>query len=87
MGLPALDAFPRKQWARLVAREARALSEAGLGYPDPAGDVRLREAIAAYLAISRGVPCGTDVGAHGIFADLGHVARPQAGQFCSISSR
>jgi GntR family transcriptional regulator/MocR family aminotransferase len=57
MGLPALDAFPRKQWARLVPREARALSEAGLGYPDPAGDVRLREAIAAYLAISRGVPC------------------------------
>jgi len=44
MGLPALDAFPRKLWARLVAREARALSEAGLGYPDPAGDVRLREA-------------------------------------------
>jgi GntR family transcriptional regulator/MocR family aminotransferase len=60
MGLPALDAFPRKQWARLVAREARALSEAGLGYPDPAGDVRLREAIAAYLAISRGVPCAPD---------------------------
>src|SRR5690242_21332148 len=26
MGLPALDAFPRKLWSRLVAREARALS-------------------------------------------------------------
>jgi GntR family transcriptional regulator/MocR family aminotransferase len=57
MGLPALDAFPRKLWARLVAREARALSEAALGYPDPAGDYHLREAIAAYLAISRGVVC------------------------------
>ena len=57
MGLPALDAFPRKLWARLVAREARLLSIGGLGYPDPAGDRGLREAIAAYLAISRGVSC------------------------------
>ena len=60
MGLPALDAFPRKLWSRLLAREARALSPAGLGYPDPAGDPRLREAIGAYLAISRGVPCSPD---------------------------
>jgi GntR family transcriptional regulator / MocR family aminotransferase len=57
MGLPALDAFPRKLWARLVAREARLLSIGGLSYPDPAGDRALREAIAAYLAISRGVSC------------------------------
>src|SRR6202030_369890 len=33
MGLPALDAFSRKLWARLVAREARALPEAGLATP------------------------------------------------------
>jgi GntR family transcriptional regulator / MocR family aminotransferase len=57
MGLPALDAFPRKLWARLVAREARLLSIGGLSYPDPAGDRGLREAISAYLAISRGVSC------------------------------
>ncbi|HEX5317819.1 MAG TPA: PLP-dependent aminotransferase family protein [Stellaceae bacterium] len=54
MGLPALDAFPRGLWARLVAREARAL---GFSYPDPAGDHGLREAIAAYLAVSRGIVC------------------------------
>src|SRR5258708_7130283 len=60
MGLPALDAFPRKLWARLVAREARAQSQTALGYPDPAGDPRLREAVAAYLAISRGVACPPD---------------------------
>jgi GntR family transcriptional regulator/MocR family aminotransferase len=60
MGLPALDAFPRKLWARLVAREARALSSAALNYPDAAGAKRLREAIAAYLAISRGVACTPD---------------------------
>jgi len=57
MGLPALDAFPRKLWARLVAREARSLSTGALSHPDPAGDRGLREAIAAYLAISRGVSC------------------------------
>jgi GntR family transcriptional regulator / MocR family aminotransferase len=60
MGLPALDAFPRKLWARLVSREARALSSAGLGYPDALGDRALREAIAAYLAISRGVTCSPE---------------------------
>src|SRR5262249_33052450 len=57
MGLPALDAFPRQLWARLVAREARALAESALGYPDPAGDPALRRAIAAYLAIARGITC------------------------------
>jgi GntR family transcriptional regulator / MocR family aminotransferase len=55
MGLPALDAFPRKLWARLVAREVRTMSPGRLSYPDPAGDHGLREAISAYLAISRGV--------------------------------
>jgi GntR family transcriptional regulator/MocR family aminotransferase len=59
MGLPALDGFPRKLWARLVAREARALSPGGLSYPDPAGEPALREAVAAYLAISRGVACAS----------------------------
>src|SRR6516164_1488099 len=57
MGLPALDAFPRKLWSRLVAREARALSPAGMANRDPAGYGKLREAIAAYLAIARGVSC------------------------------
>lgn len=60
MGLPALDAFPRKQWARLVAREARAPAAGRLHYPDPAGEPQLREAIAAYLAISRGVACAPE---------------------------
>jgi GntR family transcriptional regulator/MocR family aminotransferase len=57
MGLPALDAFPRKLWSRLVARESRALSSAGMVNPDPAGYGKLRESIAAYLAIARGVSC------------------------------
>jgi len=57
MGLPALDAFPRKLWSRLVARQARMTSSAALAYPDPAGFGPLREAIAGYLATSRGIAC------------------------------
>src|SRR5215470_8108958 len=57
MGLPALDAFPRKVWSRLVARHARGLLPADMAYPDPAGYAPLREAIAGYLATSRGVRC------------------------------
>jgi GntR family transcriptional regulator/MocR family aminotransferase len=57
MGLPALDAFPRKVWSRLVARHARGFAPADMAYPDPAGYVPLREAIAGYLATSRGVHC------------------------------
>ncbi len=60
LGLPALDAFPRKLWSRLAARQVRSLAGARLAYPDPAGDPALREAIAAYLAIARGVACAPD---------------------------
>jgi GntR family transcriptional regulator/MocR family aminotransferase len=57
LGLPALDAFPRKVWSRLVARHARAIAPADMAYPEPSGYVPLREAIAGYLATSRGVRC------------------------------
>ena len=57
MGLPALDAFPRKVWNRLVAHRLRGSEPARLAYPDPAGYARLRERIATYLGVSRGVNC------------------------------
>jgi GntR family transcriptional regulator / MocR family aminotransferase len=57
LGLPALDAFPRKLWSRLAAQQARALSAVDMTYPDPAGYGPLREAIAAYLAVARGIIC------------------------------
>jgi GntR family transcriptional regulator/MocR family aminotransferase len=60
MGLPALDAFPRKLWSRLAARRARTISVGDMAYPDPAGYAPLREAIAAYLATSRGITCTPD---------------------------
>lgn len=55
MGLPALDAFPRKLWTRLAARQAHALSALTLVSPDPGGSWPLRQAIARYLAVARGI--------------------------------
>ncbi|MEG0858644.1 MAG: PLP-dependent aminotransferase family protein [Pseudomonas sp.] len=57
MGLPALDAFPRKVWARLAGRQLRQAGLEGLVYPDPRGHAPLRAAIASYLGISRGIGC------------------------------
>ena len=56
-GLPALDAFPIKLWNRLVSHRARGGERAMLAYPDPAGYRPLREHIATYLGLSRGVTC------------------------------
>lgn len=57
MGLPALDAFPRKIWSHIVARQAREFTANDMAYPDPAGFPPLRQAIARYLATSRGIAC------------------------------
>jgi GntR family transcriptional regulator/MocR family aminotransferase len=58
LGLPALDAFPRKSWAAALNRAARA--PGFMGYPDPAGLAELRAAIAGYLGLSRGVKCAAE---------------------------
>jgi len=60
LGLPALDRFPRKLWSRLTARNARHLPASALTYQDAAGHRPLREAIANYLAIARGLACSSD---------------------------
>lgn len=57
MGLPALDAFPRKIWARLGARYLRGMQPADLAYPPEQGLPALRTAIAAYLQVARGIHC------------------------------
>ncbi len=57
MGVPALDVFPRTLWARLVTRAVRRVGPAGLAQHPAAGVPALREAIAAYLAVARGVAC------------------------------
>jgi GntR family transcriptional regulator / MocR family aminotransferase len=57
MGLPALDRFPRKVWARLGARCARAMQPADMAHPSVYGLQELRAEIATYLQVSRGVHC------------------------------
>jgi GntR family transcriptional regulator/MocR family aminotransferase len=57
MGLPALDAFPRKIWARLSARSARAMQPSDMIHPPVYGSHALRAQIAAYLQVSRGIAC------------------------------
>ncbi|MGG2398466.1 PLP-dependent aminotransferase family protein [Pseudomonas sp. SH1-B] len=57
IGVPAFDLFPFDIWARLHARFWRKPSLARLGYGDPAGDLELRQLIAAYLRNGRGLDC------------------------------
>ncbi|MEN0109048.1 MAG: PLP-dependent aminotransferase family protein [Pseudomonas sp.] len=67
MGVPALDAFPRKIWARLGARYMRGMRLGDLDYPAPHGLPQLRSAIASYLQVARGIDCG----AHQVFVTSG----------------
>lgn len=57
MGLPALDAFPRKLWAQLGARSARAIQPASMAHPSVFGTPALRAEITSYLQVSRGISC------------------------------
>jgi GntR family transcriptional regulator/MocR family aminotransferase len=57
MGLPAVDMFPRKIWARLGARCIRAMQPADMAHPSVYGLPALRAEIAAYLQVSRGIEC------------------------------
>ncbi|HEY6925801.1 MAG TPA: PLP-dependent aminotransferase family protein, partial [Steroidobacteraceae bacterium] len=68
MGMPALDAFPRRVWSRLATRLARELPLSSMMYPAPLGHPPLREAIAAYLAVARGIQCS----AHSIVVTAGY---------------
>jgi GntR family transcriptional regulator / MocR family aminotransferase len=57
MGLPALDMFPRKIWARVGARCACAMQPSNMIHPSVYGLPALRAGIAAYLHVSRGIGC------------------------------
>jgi GntR family transcriptional regulator/MocR family aminotransferase len=57
MGLPALDMFPRKIWARIGARCLRNMQPSGMVHPAIYGLPPLRAEIAAYLQVSRGIDC------------------------------
>lgn len=55
MGVPAQDEFPFKLWSRLMARAARETALLPASYPDPKGEPELRQEIAAYLSLARGI--------------------------------
>jgi GntR family transcriptional regulator / MocR family aminotransferase len=57
LGVPAIDDFPRSAWARLAGRHMRHLVPETMVYQDPAGYPPLRESIARYLAMARGIAC------------------------------
>ncbi len=59
IGIPAIDAFPSRLWARLAGRRWRT-RRVDLGNADPAGDRPLREAIASYVTAARGARCTAD---------------------------
>lgn len=56
-GLPATNYFPLSLWRRLLDKVLRSEGSLLLGYGDPAGEPRLRVAIARHLALSRGIHC------------------------------
>ncbi|WP_437939587.1 PLP-dependent aminotransferase family protein [Sorangium sp. So ce341] len=85
IGVPAVDAFPVATWSRLLGRHARRARAGDLAGSDPCGDRALREAIAAHLAVSRGVVARADQvmitgGYHGALGLLARaLARPGDG--------
>jgi GntR family transcriptional regulator/MocR family aminotransferase len=60
MGLPALDVFPRKLWSNLTVRTARSVQPADLAEVGPGGTLELRDAVAAYLGVARGIKCSPE---------------------------
>ena len=54
---PALDLFPVELWHRIASRRLRSLDRTALGNQAPLGFPPLREAIADYLRLARGLEC------------------------------
>jgi GntR family transcriptional regulator / MocR family aminotransferase len=56
-GCPAFDAFPKKIWARLNGHRVRSQASEEMRLKEPQGYEPLRQSIAAYLRLARGVVC------------------------------
>jgi GntR family transcriptional regulator/MocR family aminotransferase len=57
MGVPSADTFPATLVARVQAQAVRAEATGPQVYPDPRGELELRQEIAGYLAVARGIEC------------------------------
>jgi GntR family transcriptional regulator/MocR family aminotransferase len=60
LGMPALDLFPYALWGQLLSRHARRSLPTRSDYQESVGYRPLREAIAAHIALTRGVRCQAD---------------------------
>lgn len=74
--------FPRQQWVSATRRALASAPYSAFGYGDPAGDPRLRSALAEYLARVRGVRATPDqiIICAGFHDGLGLVARALQGR-------
>jgi GntR family transcriptional regulator/MocR family aminotransferase len=59
-GIPALDSFPYKKWLLLAGQATRAMRQEEMLNPPVLGWYPLRQAIASYLNISRGLSCSAE---------------------------
>jgi GntR family transcriptional regulator/MocR family aminotransferase len=57
LGIPALEGLPENLFARTRSSNALKIGSFSLVYPDPGGELALRQEIAAYLAIARNLHC------------------------------
>jgi GntR family transcriptional regulator/MocR family aminotransferase len=58
--LPDLTSFPRTAWRAALTKALAGVTDAELGYPDPAGAPRLRATTATYLRRVRGLEVDAD---------------------------
>ncbi|WP_395489208.1 PLP-dependent aminotransferase family protein [Cedecea davisae] len=56
-GIPALNIFPHNEWRRAEDRASRKAGSTILNYGLPDGEPALKQAVASFLATSRGVNC------------------------------
>lgn len=56
-GLPCLDLFPMNKWLKITKEVYQNITPRDLEYGTPSGTIDLREAIANYVRIYRGVNC------------------------------
>lgn len=59
-GIPALNIFPHNEWRRAENRASRKAGFTILNYGLPDGEPALKQAVASYLATSRGVNCSPE---------------------------
>lgn len=88
-GAPDLSAFPRAAWLRAERGVLSSATSRELGYADPQGTPRLREALARWLARSRGVSTPPDrlvvtAGVTGAVSLLSQVFRDRGISGCAV---